>query len=102
MADDSRQPERPRVEPEIIPPDRSGQRSDWDRPAWRSPGAAWTGTTQRIYVGRIGPLGFAVLMLALVSLVAILFLAIIGTALIWLPFLLLAAVAAALYRLWRR
>jgi hypothetical protein len=101
MADDSRQPERPRVEPEIIPPDHSGERSDWDRPAWRYRDAPWTGTTQRIYVGRIGPSGF-VLMLALVGLVAVLFLAIIGTALLWLPFVLLAAGVAAFYRLWRR
>jgi hypothetical protein len=102
MADNPRQPERPRTEPEIIPPDHSGRPSDWDRAAWRSSGPAWTGATQRIYVGRLGPLGFAVLLLVFAVVAAILFLAILGAALIWLPIILLAAVVAAFFRLWRR
>jgi hypothetical protein len=101
MADDARQPEQPRVEPEIIPPDRSRQ-SDWDQPAWRSSGPTWTGATHRVYVGKLGPFGAAVLLLVFAVVVAILFLAIVGAALLWIPAVLLAAIIAAFYRGWRR
>jgi hypothetical protein len=60
MANDRDQPELPRVEPEIIPPDRQerggpGRGFDWRRPAWRTDGQNETAGMHRVYVARIGP-----------------------------------------------
>jgi hypothetical protein len=101
MTDDSNQPERPRSEPEIIPPDRS-PRSEWDGPAWSTYGRTSTRGTHRIYVTRIGPVGAAILMVVFAVLIAVLLLAIIGTALLWIPAVALAAVIAALFNHLRR
>ena len=50
------EPERPRQEPEIIPPDKNSSRGS----AWPpSHGYAEARGSRRIYVARIGPLGFA-------------------------------------------
>ena len=57
MADDKNRPEQPRVEPEIIPPDRSGRHSPWSRSGFTE-----TRGTQRIYVTRMGPVGIALLL----------------------------------------
>ncbi len=91
-------PERPRAEPEIIPPDRSGRRSDWRNSPWH--GTAFTGArgTQRIYVTRIGPLGVALLMLAIAAIAAIIVIATVGLVLIWIPILAVIVIAAALFR----
>jgi hypothetical protein len=99
MTDESKRPERPRLEPEIIPPDRAA-RPDWDQPVWRSDGPARG--THRIYITRIGPVGAAILMLVFAVLVAVLLLAIIGTALLWLPAIALAALIAAVFNHRRR
>jgi len=101
MVDNSREPERPRVEPEIIPPDRAGRGPGWHQPAWRSPGSGFSGGTQRIYVTRVGPVGIGIMMLVFGVLLGVLFLTIIGAVLIWLPLVVLAAVIAAVYRIWR-
>jgi hypothetical protein len=101
MVDKSNQPERPRTEPEIIPPDRT-PRSEWDRPGWDMYGPTSTGATHRIYVTRIGPLGATILMLVFAVLVAVLFLAIVGTALLWIPAIALAAAIAAVFNHRRR
>ena len=96
MAQDSNEPERPRVEPEIIPPDRGrdpGQR--WPPPY----GNARTGT--RLYVTRIGPFGFALMMLAIGLLAAVFLLLLIGTVLIWLPVLAALIVIAVIARVVR-
>jgi hypothetical protein len=94
------QPERPRREPEIIPPgnDRAPRNSPWP-PNY---GFNERRSTQRIYVGRIGPLGFALFMLIVALFGGVLLLALIGAALIWLPVLLVFAVIAALTGLIRR
>jgi hypothetical protein len=102
MTDDQNQPERPRTEPEIIPPDRSPQGSDWRQPAWRTDAASGARGTQRIYVTRIGPFGGAMLMLALAILVAAFFLIIAGAVLIWIPLVALLVVVAAVSRFLRR
>jgi hypothetical protein len=100
MVDDANPPERPRAEPEIIPPDRKSGR-DWNSPWQRSQrpfgtDGAWR--TQRIFVMRPGPLGFIAVMLILGLIVAAIFIALIGTLLIWIPAVALCVVIAAVYR----
>ena len=105
MAEDraghSDEPERPRVEPEIIPPNHFGRR---DREqGWPPPyGYTQTRGTQRVYVGRIGPFGFALIMLIAGFLVAVLLLILIGAALIWIPVVAVLAVIAAISGVFRR
>jgi hypothetical protein len=99
-------PERPRAEPEIIPPDRSGRKSDRQQPDWRnSPwhGNVFTGArgTQRIYVTRVGPFGVALLVLAIAAIMAIIMIVTLGLVLIWIPVLAFIVVAAAVFRLLR-
>ena len=91
MANERNPPERPRIEPEIIPPDRTQNRS-----AWRTHGFADSSGTHRIYVGRLGPFGGIVLLIALVVVAVILLLAFLGALLLWLPLLALIVVAAAI------
>ncbi len=105
MANDStknsNEPERPRVEPEIIPPNhfgRHGREESWPPPY----GYTQTRGTHRVYVGRIGPFGFALIMLIAGLLVAVLLLILIGAALIWIPVVAVLAVIAALSGLFRR
>jgi hypothetical protein len=100
MASDQNQPERPRSEPEILPPDHT-QQPRWDRPAWRSQGPTWSSGAQRVYVTRLGPFGFVMLILGLAAVFALLFLAILGAALIWIPFVAIAVIVAAFFR-WLR
>jgi len=100
MIDDGT-PERPRFEPEIIPPDGSRRRG-----APRYPGAldaaTFTGEAHRIYVGRIGPVGIALLLLIAGILAAIIFVAALGAFLIWIPIIALIVAAGAIFRLLRR
>jgi len=91
MANERNPPERPRIEPEIIPPDRTQNRS-----AWRAHGFAESSGTRRIYVGRLGPFGGIVLLTALVVVAVILLLAFLGALLLWLPLVALIVVAAAI------
>jgi len=99
MTDDRNEAERPRVEPEIIPP--GGHRSDWRNSPWRDNAYSETRGTQRIYVSRIGPFGMALLMLAIAAIVAFVIVAALGLVLIWLPVVVVIVVAAALFRLLR-
>jgi hypothetical protein len=94
------QPERPRREPEIIPPgnDRPGRDSRWPP----SHGFNERRSTHRVYVSRIGPFGFALLLLMLALFGGVFLLALIGAALIWFPVLLVIAVIAAIAGLIRR
>jgi hypothetical protein len=94
-------PERPRTEPEIIPPDRSGRQSDWRNSPWQ--GDAFTGARggQRIFITRVGPFGIAMLMLAIAAILAIIVIATVGLVLIWIPILAVIVVAAGLFRLLR-
>jgi hypothetical protein len=91
----SDEPERPRVEPEILPPDRGG-RNGWPPYGERAHG------TQRIYVRRIGPLGFALLMLVVGLLAGVMLLVLIGAALIWIPVVAVLVIIAAVSGLLRR
>lgn len=100
MVESSNEPQRPRVEPEIIPPDRNRPRSDWQQRVWRPDASA--GGTHRIYVARLGPFGIALLMLLIGILAAVIILATIGAVLLWIPVLALLVAAGAILRLWRR
>jgi hypothetical protein len=103
MVEDTNQPERPGVEPEIIPPDRRYGDSNWHgRTARPYVFSGLTGETHRIYVGRLGPIGFALLMLIVGLLVAVVILAVVGAVLLWIPILALLVAAGAIIRLLRR
>ena len=85
--------EQPRVEPEIIPPGdprASGART------WRS-----SDGTQRIYVARVGPFGFAMVALAAALIAALVFLFVLGAFVIVIPLaglLLAAAIVSSMLR----
>ena len=104
MANDKDQPELPRVEPEIIPPDRQERGpergSDW-RAAWRPSGPNQTAGMHRVYVTRIGPFGFAMLMLGFAILAAAILLIFAGAILLWLPVVALLIVVGAIVRFLR-
>jgi Flp pilus assembly protein TadB len=103
MAKSSNEPERPRAEPEIIPPDRSQTRSSgWPPYGVRQSPFTQSAGMHRVYVSRIGPIGFALLILVIGLFAGILLLALIGTALIWIPLVAVLVVAAAVSRLLRR
>jgi hypothetical protein len=98
----SNKPEQPRVEPEIIPPDRARQGMDWRQPTWRPYGPGEASGSYRVYVGRVGPFGVAMLALAFAILAAVIVFAIIGAVLFWIPIVALLVVAAAIFRFLRR
>jgi hypothetical protein len=80
MTDPTRKPpaDRPRSEPEIIPPgathDPLGTRIFIDET-----------TSQRIFVGKIGPLGFIAIALTLGVMFAIILVFLLGAFLLWIP-----------------
>lgn len=96
MAEDGNSPEKPRLEPEIIPPDRSPRRM-----AWRTQEYGGSGGTHRIYVTRLGPFGGVLLLLVIAILAAVVLLAFLGALLIWIPVVALIVVVAALSGLLR-
>jgi hypothetical protein len=91
------EPEYPRQEPEIIPPDKHSGR----RPVWETDRSSTYGS-QRIYVARMGPLGFALLVLMVGLFGGVLLLALIGAALIWIPIAVVLVIIAAISALLRR
>jgi hypothetical protein len=103
MANDRDQPELPRVEPEIIPPDRAerGPGADWRRAAWRPNGQNGSAGMHRVYVTRIGPFGFVLLTLAFAILAAAILLVFAGAILLWLPVVALLIVVGAVFRFLR-
>jgi hypothetical protein len=101
MAKSSNQPERPRAEPEILPPERGNSRGRG--PNWPPPyGFTQARSTHRVYVSRIGPFGFALLMLVVGLLGGVLLLALIGAALIWIPIVAVLVIIAAISGVFRR
>jgi hypothetical protein len=83
---------RPRVEPEIIPP---GQADPHSRRTTSFNGA------ERIYVAQVGPLGFAMVALVVALVLALVFLLVLGAFVIFIPLagaLLAAAVLLTLFR----
>ena len=85
---------RPRVEPEIIPPGRAGPRPQR--------GGSFDGRdTQRIYVAQVGPFGFAMVALVVALVLALVFLLLLGAFVVFIPLagaLLSAAVLLSLFR----
>jgi hypothetical protein len=82
------QGEKPRAEPEIIPPDRSG------RGAHRAQGFTDASGTERIRVMRVGPFGSILVVLITAILVAVMLALLLGVLLIWLPVLVLFVAGA--------
>jgi hypothetical protein len=101
MVENSNRSERPRLEPEIIPPARGRRGSDWQPETWPRHGST-IGATHRLYVGRVGPFGLALLMLLIGIVVAVILLAVVGAILIWIPVLALLLAAGVIYRMLRR
>jgi len=102
MSNNSNRPERPRLEPEIIPPRYGRRDGDWLEGNW-TPYASSAGGTQRIYFAKLGPFGLAIVMLVIGFLAAIILLATVGALLIWLPiFAILLAVGVVFRRQLRR
>ena len=97
MAEDSNRPERPRVEPQIIPPDRSQHRSNWGLYGYTQ-----SGGSHRLYVTRLGPLSVALLMLAVAAIVAVILFIVLGAVLLWIPVIAVLVVAAAIASVFRR
>ncbi len=100
IVEDTNQPERPRVEPEIIPPDRTQRQSERRQHTGHVSTAA--DGIQRICVARLGPFGIALLMLIIGVLAAVILLAVVGVVLIWIPVVVLLVAAGAIFRLLRR
>ncbi len=92
--------ERPRSEPEIIPPDRNRQRN---RASW--PNARRTGEgfneTHHIYVTRIGPLTGLWLALGIGAVTALALVLMFGAFVFLLPLLGAIVLAGAIARWWR-
>jgi hypothetical protein len=103
MVEDSNRPERPRLEPEIIPPARGRREPGWQYDAaWQPYASSTAGGTHRVYVARLGPIGLAVLMVLIGIVIAVLVLAVVGAILIWIPILALLLAAGVIFRFWRR
>ncbi len=88
------------TEPEIIPPGQ--EPPEWAR---RRPNA-WVSFdldgTRRIYVRRIGPVGILLMALLIGTIAALVFVALVGAFLIWIPVAVLLFVAAIVGSLMRR
>ncbi|MFL9499956.1 hypothetical protein ACJMQP_07815 [Rhodopseudomonas palustris] len=78
MTDQSRPPERPRYEPEIIPPgqthDPMGTRIFIDQ-----------NTSEHVFVGKVGPLGLFLMALAIGAVIAVVLVLLLGAFLLWIP-----------------
>jgi hypothetical protein len=86
--------DKPRVEPEIIPPGAADARWDDGRVRWSS-------GTQRVYVARIGPFGFFLIALAVAALAVLVLVLIVGAFLLWIPVAAVLLAIAVLSSLWR-
>jgi hypothetical protein len=93
MSDDINRPQRPAVEPEIIPPERP-QSFDW--PGSRIHVSA--GTRHTIHVSPLGPIGVVLILLILGLIAAVFLLLLVGAVLIWIPLLAGLVVAGAVAR----
>lgn len=88
------EPERPRSEPEIIPPDRVAE--DELRRAARHAAYEEVGGYQRIYVGRIGPFGMMLVALLGAALAILIVALLIGAFLVAIPIAALVVAGALL------
>jgi hypothetical protein len=83
--------ERPAVEPEILPPNHP--HAAWNRFRTREGGLFSARYGQRIYVGRVGPLGVALFIALVILIAAAVLVFVIGALLVWIPVIALLAVA---------
>ena len=99
-----RSPERPRVEPEIIPPGRGGR-------APRGPTGIWLRIDERdgvrrVFIGRPGLLSIILGLLIIGLIAVVVFLVLAGIVLVWIPLLIagivLALLSGAIRHHWRR
>jgi hypothetical protein len=77
------QGDKPRSEPEIIPPDRGSRRTQRERIFVSSHGP------EQIYVARVGPVGAILTVLIVAILLAVMLALLMGALLIWLPLVVL-------------
>ena len=95
--------EKPRSEPEIIPPDSGDRQSRSSAEGIRV--FLDGGGVRRIYVARLGPLGIFVLVLMIGILFAMMLVLVLGAFLIWIPLvglLVAAAIVSSLLRAYFR
>lgn len=84
-------PEKPRAEPEIIPPDRHSRHSGRnDAPIWMSFGR---NRFDRLYIAKPGPLTVILALLVLGLVVLATLVVLLGAFLVWLPVTLLVVTA---------
>ncbi len=76
----SQPPEKPRFEPEIIPPGQEPAQQGSDDPGWMHASGV-----HRVYVGRVGPFGLGMLALGIGLFAAATVLLILGVFLILIP-----------------
>lgn len=91
--------EKPRSEPEIIPPDRAGRSTRRSRISFDTRGA------ERVYVARLGPLGFILAMLLTAIMFAVLLALLLGALLFLTPlviFFVAGAIIAGFLRVYFR
>ena len=86
------QGEKPRSEPEIIPPEHTGARSAQGRPRMRI--FVDTRSTESVYVARLRPLGIILIALTTGILLAVMFVLLLSAFLIWIPVVVLLVTAA--------
>jgi hypothetical protein len=101
--DINRGPERPRVEPEIIPPGRE-RKTPRDAADYGWSFEQREGV-QRIYIARPGPFSIILGLLILGFVAALVFVVLAGIVVLWVPILIgmiLLALASAAIRRWRR
>jgi hypothetical protein len=90
--------ERPRAEPEIIPPDRTGQSS------YRQTSAVWisVGPDGRVHVAKPGFFSLLLLTLGIAFLVALILVVLFGAILVAVPVVILLLAAGVIFALWQR
>jgi hypothetical protein len=93
------QGEEPRSEPEIIPPDRAERQTAQSAPRMRI--FVDTHGTERVYMAKLRPLGFILMMLTMGILSAVILVLLLGAFLIWIPLVSLLIAGAVIFRLLR-
>jgi hypothetical protein len=86
------QGEKPRSEPEILPPEHTGARTAYGRPRMRI--FVDTRGTERVYVARLRPLGIILIALTTGILLVVMFVLLLSAFLIWIPIVVLLVTAA--------
>jgi hypothetical protein len=103
MMSGANRPERPRLEPEIIPPGLAS--SAWGNQRWPNEPHSFdstSGVTYRIHIARLGPVAVALLLLLMGVIGVAILLTVVGVVLVWIPLVALLAGIGMLYRLLRR